>query len=147
MAKYQTTAFTNRSPVPQPSSAAVTTVVVDVAFPSTAFVANDLVELVEIPAGVQLVDYAFVFPDIDSNVSPALAFSFGSENSTFDDLGTVYEASLTAGQSAAVVRMGTSAAAQASKTAARRLALKITTAAGTYAGAGKTGQVLLSLRG
>lgn len=147
MAKIQTAAFTNRKPVPQPDSAAITVVAIDVAFPSTALVADDLIELVELPPGVSLVDYAFVFPDIDSNVSAALAFSFGSENAAGDDLGTVYESGLTAGQSAAVVRMGTSAAAQAVATAARRLALKITTAAGTYAGSGKTGQVLLYLRG
>lgn len=146
MAKYQTKALTGVKSVPQPWSGFVGVVAIDVDFPTTALAASDLIELVELPPGVQVVDYTFVFPDIDTG-TPAFAFSIGTENTTFDDLGTVWEAGLTAGQSAAIVRAGTSAAAQQATTAARRVALKVTTIAATYAGAGKTGQVLLQLRG
>lgn len=146
MAKYQTDAFTNKKPVPQPTDASIKWVAIDVAFPAAAPAANDLIELVELPPGVALIDYAFVFPDIDTGVA-AFAFSFGHENAGGTDLGTVYESGLTAGQSDAIVRAGKSAAAQEATTASRKLAIKVTTAAATYAGSGKTGQVLLALRG
>lgn len=147
MPKYFTDAATNKKPVPQPFDASVLQVAIDVAFPSVNYVANELHQLIEIPAGVQVVDYDIIFPDIDSNGVPTLVSSIGTENAGGTDLGTVWDAGLTAGQTGAVVRNPTSACAQQVTTATRKVSLKFTAAAATYAGAGKVGQVVLHLRG
>lgn len=147
MAKYQTKAFTGTKPVPQPDDAWLKPVVIEVEFPSVAYVANDLHELVTIPAGVKVLDWAVIFPDIDS-AGPSFAFSLGVENAGGTDLGAeVWATGLTAGQSTSIVRNTTSVAAQGDSTVDRKLALKVTTAAATYAGSGKTGHVILWLQG
>lgn len=148
MAKIQTKAFTNVKPIALPASATPGFVTIDVDFPTTALAANDLIELAEIPAGYQVLDYAVVFPDIDSGGAPALAFSLGVESEEGTDLGAeVWGTGITAGQSTAIVRAATSAAAQGNASVTRKVALKVTTAAAAYAGAGKKGQVLLLLQG
>ncbi len=148
MAKIQTKAFTNVKPIALPDDASPDFVTIDVDFPTAALAANDLIELAEIPAGYQVLDYAVVLPDIDSGGAPALAFSLGVENAGGTDLGAeVWGTGITAGQTNAIVRATTSAAAQGDSSVARKVALKVTTAAATYAGAGKKGQVLLLLQG
>lgn len=147
MTKYYTDAATNKKPVPQPFDATVIQVAIDVAFPAINYVANELHQLVEIPPGVQVVDYDILFPDIDSNGTPTLVCSIGTENAGGTDLGTVWDAGLTAGQSGAVVRAATTGCSQQAATVARKVSLKFTAPAGTYAGAGKVGQVVLHLRG
>ena len=149
MAKYQTKAFKGQKPIILPRDASGMWVVVDVEFPAVAPVANDLIELCALPIGVKCLDYTLVFPDIDSNGAPAFAFSIGEENAGGTDLGAgtaVWATGLTAGQSTAIVRNATSLPAQQPTTADRNLAIKVTTAAATYAGAGKVGQVLLLLQ-
>jgi hypothetical protein len=148
MANLDTLVFTGKKAVPQPFDATISIVPVDVDFPTTAPASGDLFRLIKIPPGVQLVDYDLVFPQIDSNGSPALVVSIGEVNAGATDLGTVYEAGLTPGRTASgnVVRCGNAAAAQAAKTAERALALKVTTIAATWAGSTKTGQVLLHFR-
>lgn len=146
MAKFQTKCFLGKKPITLPEDAAGRWAIVDVEFPSTAPVGNDLIELFELPIGVKAVDWALVFPDIDSNGAPAFAASLGVENAGGTDLGSeVWGTGLTAGQSTSIVRNTTSVSAQGDTTAVRKLALKVTTAAATYAGAGKVGQVLLLL--
>lgn len=148
MAKFQTKAFLGKKPIILPRDAAAMWVPVDVEFPSTAPVANDLIELCELPIGVKCLDYVIVFPDIDTNGAPAFAFSIGEENAGGTDLGAgtaVWATGLTAGQSTAVVRNTTSVPAQQPTTDTRKIAIKVTTAAATYAGATKVGQVLLLL--
>ena len=147
MPSIDTKFFTRVRNFAQPDCSEVETQPLDIDFPATAFVANDMIRLVEVPAGVTVQDYAFVFPDIDSGAG--FTFSFGVMNAANTDLATVYATGLTAGQSNAIVRAANSDAAQdaASNAIVRRLGIKVTTAAATYAGAGKTGTVLLSLRG
>jgi hypothetical protein len=146
VAKYQTKAFLGKRPMILPRDAAGMWVPVDVEFPSVAPVANDLIEICELPIGVKCLDWAEVFPDIDSNGAPALAHSLGIENAGGTDLGSeVWATGLTAGQSTALVRNTTSVPAQGDSTVNRKLAMKVTTAAATYAGAGKVGQILLLL--
>lgn len=147
MTKYYTDAATNKKPVPQPFDASVLQVAIDVAFPAINYVANELHQLIEIPVGVQVVDYSIHFPDIDSNGVPTLVSSIGTENAGGTDLDVVWDAAMTAGQSAAVVRAATANCAQQVTTATRKVSLKFTAIAATYAGAGKTGQVVLHLRG
>lgn len=147
MTKYYTDAATNKKPVPQPFDASVLQVAIDVAFPAINYVANELHQLIEIPVGVQVVDYSIHFPDIDSNGAPTLVSSIGTENAGGTDLDVVWDAAMAAGQSAAVVRAATANCAQQVTTATRKVSLKFTAIAATYAGAGKVGQVILHLRG
>lgn len=148
MPTIETKAFTRVRNFSQPDCSEVETQPIDIEFPAVTFAVNDMIRLVELPAGVMLQDYAFVFPDIDSG-GPTFAFSFGVMNAAGTDLATVYAAGLTAGQSNAIVRAPNSdCATDAVNTAlVRRLGIKVTTAATTYSGSGKVGQVLVSLRG
>ena len=112
-----------------------------------AFASADLLQLVDLPIGIKCLDWAISFPDIDTG-APALAWSLGVENAGGTDLGSeVWGTGLTAGQSTAIVRNTTSLAAQGDSTVQRRVSLKCTTIAATYAGATKVGQVLLLLQG
>lgn len=147
MAKYQSKQFTGQKPIVLPDDATAEWATIDIDFPSTALAANDLIELVDIPVGMKVLDWYIQFPDIDSGGS-ALAFSLGVENAGGTDLGTeVWGTGLAAGAAGAIVRNGLAACAQGDATVVRRLALKVTAAATTYAGSGKSGQVVLHLQG
>lgn len=148
MAVYQTKFITRVRNFAQPDDSDIDRNPVDVDFPAVALVAADIIQLVEVPAGVMLQDYEFHFPDIDTGAA-AFAFSFGVLNAAGTDLATTYQTGITAGQSNAIYRNLNSDCAQDTVNTAlvRKLGIKITTAAATYAGAGKTGQVILSLRG
>ncbi len=147
MAKYQTKQFLNTTPLYTPDDAEVCGSPITVEFPSTALVANDLIELCTIPAGVKVIDYKIFFPDIDSGGSPAFAFSIGVENAGGTDLGSeVWATGITAGQASAIYRPTTNAALEGDSTVDRKLALKVTTAAATYAGSGKVGRIVLELQ-
>ncbi|CAN7469642.1 hypothetical protein LJR175_003135 [Variovorax sp. LjRoot175] len=149
MPKFLSEVLTGKKSVPQPVDASVMQVAVTLVMPAAAPVANDLLELLDLPPGVDLVDFDIFAPQLDSNGAPTNAFSLGSENAGGTDLGVVYEAGLTFGRGAngSVSRASSAAQLAADKTVARRLALKVTTGFATYAGAGKTVTVVLHLRG
>lgn len=146
MAKYQSKQFTGQKPVTLPEDAGPRWTTIDIEFPTTAFASGDLLQLAELPIGIRCLDWSVVFPDIDTG-TPALAWSLGVENAGGTDLDTeVWATGLTAGQSTTIARNTTSLAAQGAITAVRRISLKCTTIAATYAGATKVGQVLLLLQ-
>lgn len=147
MALIQSDVATGKKAVPQPFDATVMLVPIDVNIVA-ALAANDIIELVDLPPGVQLLDYDIVAPQLDSNGTPTLAFSLGVVNAGKTDLDTAYETGLTFGRTAggSISRAGSAAAAQASRTAARKLGLKVTTAAATAASAGKSFTAILHLR-
>lgn len=147
MPNFQTKAFLGQRPIVLPQSAAGEWSIIDVEFKATNYAVSDLIELCELPIGVKVLDWTINFPDIDSNGSPTWATSIGVENAGGTDLGTeVWGTGLTAGQSTAIVRNTTSLSAQGDITANRKIALKVTATAATYAGLNKTGQVLLLLQ-
>ncbi|MDR0215548.1 MAG: hypothetical protein LBJ15_16320 [Comamonas sp.] len=148
MPKYQSDVATGKKAVPQPFDATVITVPVDLSFPTVALVANDLLELLEVPPSVQVVGVEIIAPQLDSNAAPTLAFSLGALNAAGTDLATVYEAGLKPGAGAAgsVALANGAALAFANRSAARKLALKVTTAAATSATAGKQLLALVRLR-
>lgn len=139
MAKILSEAAAGRKNVPQPNSACVTAVPVEVNFVAAAIGVGDIVSLVELPPGVQLVDYTVIAPALGGTP----AFSIGEENAGGTDLAVVYEAALAATDD--VIRCSAPNAAAASVTNARRIALKATAAA--TAANGKTLLVILHLRG
>ncbi len=148
MAKYLSDVASGKKSVPQPYDATVATIPIDITLPAVPLAAGDLITLVDIPPGVQLTDYYLFAPQLDSNAAPALDFSIGVENAAGTDLSTVYETGLTFGRTASgsIARTGNAAAAMADRTAVRRIALKVTTAAATSATAGKQVLALLRLR-
>lgn len=149
MAKILSEVLTGKRHLPQPMDATVWQLPVTVVMPAVAPVANDLIQLIDLPAGVSLVDFDVIAPQLDSNGTPTAAYSLGSENAGGTDLGVVYEAGLTAGRTAngSVSRATTAAQFAADATVARRITLKVTTGYATYAGSGKTLLVILHLRG
>lgn len=158
MAKTTTKCFTNAKPLVLPTEAYPEWTAVDVEFSSSAYAANDLIQLCTLPTGYKCLDWALVFPDIDTGVA-AIAWSLGVSNATLavpvsTDIGTeVWGSALTAGQTNAVVRNASSVSAQGQVNATatlsgdREIVLKCTTAAATYAGSGKVGQLLMLLQG
>lgn len=148
MPKYQTDVFMGRKSVPQPDSTFIQKVPVEVLFPAAALLANDLIELCKLAPGVQVVDFDVIAPQLDSNGTPTLSFSLGSENAAGTDLGVVYEAGLIPGRGAtgSIVRATTGAALAADASADRAIALKVTAAAATSATAGKKALVVLHLK-
>lgn len=147
MAKSQTKQFLGTLPLVTPEHAAVCVSPITVEYPA-AMALSDLIELAVIPAGVKVVDWAWVTDDLDSGGSPAAVFSLGVENAGGTDLGSeVWAAGLTTAQSGGVARAATAAAFLGDSNVDRRLALKCTTAPATYSGSGKKGTVLLSLQG
>ena len=148
MAKFLSEVLTGKKSVPQPYDALITKVPVTVVLPA-ALAVNDLLSLLEVPPTVELVDFDVIAPQLDSNGAPTNTFSIGVENAGGTDLATVYEAGLTAGRGAtgSISRCSTAAPASADNSVARKIALKVTGAFATYAGAGKTVLVLLHLRG
>jgi hypothetical protein len=147
MALIQSDVATGKKAVPQPFDAAVSMVPVDVTL-TVAAVANDIIELVGLPPGVQLVDFDIVAPQLDSNGTPTLAFSIGALNTAKTDLAAAYETGLIFGRTAggSISRCTTATAAQADRSAARVLGLKVTTGAATAAMVGKTFTAILHLR-
>jgi len=144
MATFKTKSYTNLNPLYTPDNAEVCGSPIRVDFPS-ALAANDLILLATIPAGTTLVDYKGFIPDIDSNGTPAFAFSIGVANAGLTDLSTVLQAGLTTGQASGAFRATNADHLALDSTVDRVLALKVTTAAATYTGNGKVGRVIVEL--
>lgn len=146
MAVVQTNIYTGRKSIPQPYDATVIEVAIDVDFGAIAPANGDLILLAKIPPNVQIVDYSLVFPQVESGATMNVAI--GEANLALTDLGVTYDAALTPGRTATgnVVRPVSAAAANADRTGARVLAMKITGAFATYSGSGKVGTVFVKLR-
>lgn len=149
MAIYQTKYITRVRNFAQPDDSDIDLSPVDIDFPTAALLVNDIIQLVEIPAGVTLQNYNFHFPKIDSSGAPTLAFSFGVLNALGTDLATVYATGIIAGQTNAVVNNTNTDCAQdfANNVLSRKIGLKVTAACATYGGAGKVGQFIVQQRG
>jgi hypothetical protein len=148
MPNYPTDVFTGAKNIADPRSSTVDHQPVDVLFPSTALLANDLIPLAPLPVRCVLQDWDINFPAVDT--ATGITFAIGVMNAGQTDLAVVYGTGLTCGQIAgAIVRATTSASAQdvANIGTVRQLALKVLTPATSYTGSGKRGQVLLGLRG
>lgn len=143
MPSVNTKQYDGIKPLVTPEHGCITFAGVDIDFPSTNFTANDLIRLAPLPQGVRLVDYAFVVPDIDDGT--AFAWSFGELNTAGTDLATVYVSGVTTGQAAGVYRAANAAHLLSNASTDRRLAIKVTTAPGTYTGNGKRAKAILAL--
>lgn len=150
MAKFQTKTFLGKRPLVLPDDAAADWSVIDIEHGATALASGDLIECCEIPPGYEVLDWFIVPQDIDTGGSPALAFSIGIENSTFDDLASsngTWQTGLTGFQTGTVIRATSANPVLNDRTTLRKVALKCTTIAATYAGSGKTSKLMLLLSG
>lgn len=140
-------AYTGKFPVRvQPTDAGVYECLVPITFAATTYAGNDLIGLVRVPVGVRVVDWYIITDDMDTGGSPAIVFSIGTLDSISapTDLGVTWKSGITIGQTGGVQRMDTTGAPLQAITAERAVALKVTTAAATYA-ASKTGILVLRL--
>lgn len=147
MAKFTTKIFAKTKNVAQPDDSDCDYVPIDIDFPAANFGVGDIIELITIPAGVKIVDWFAIFPDIDTNGSPTFAWSFGVLNAASTDLGTIYSSGHVAGQSSAIVRNAVADAYLADSSVERRIGIKVTAAAATYAAPTAAGTVFMALRG
>ena len=143
MALTKTKAFTNAKPIPLPNDANPKWIAVDVEYSSAAYAVNDIIAACTLPIGHKVLDWLFLPADADSNASPVLAFSLGVALATLADLSAEVWGTGVLSGTTAITRNGTNIAAQGDTTTERVVALKCTTAAATYAGSGKTGQLML----
>lgn len=115
-------------------------------FPAANVAVNDILALVKVPAGVEIVDWSVLCEDADSNGVPTIAFTLGSLNAGLTDIATTYKAGITVAQSGGVQRNDSAACFTESSAAERSVGIKWTAAAATYV-AGKKGLLILSTRG
>ncbi len=153
MASFSTAARLGTRPIVLPDSANVEYVSVDINWSDAGagIAVSDVVQLADIPAGFDIVDWRFISDDIDSNGTPTVAFTLGSLNAARTAIATAYTAAggITAPQTAGVnVPSGTTAPAcfLESRASARTIGLVATAATATAALTGKRGSLILGLR-
>lgn len=139
MAKILSEVAAGRVNVPQPDDGDICYVPITVNF-TAELAASDLIVLAELPPGVKLLDYA-ILPGGFGGTSPTVAI--GSLNAGGTDLDVTYESSIAFDATGA--RCTKQNAANASVTAARKIALKASAASTTATG--KKLLVILGLAG
>lgn len=147
MAKFTSKVFSGVKNIAQPDDSDVDYQPVGIEFPSVNFVAGDIIELVKIPAGVQFADWYAAFPRIDTNGVPTFAFSIGVLNAGSTDLATVYSSGHVAGRATTIERNASTLPYFDDSTVERRVGLKITAVAATYAPPTAHGVIFVALRG
>jgi hypothetical protein len=147
VATTKSDAYTGKFPVNnQPRGAEPYPMAVPFDFPAANVVVNDILALCKVPEGVQIIDWSIQTGDPDSHETPTLEFTLGSLNAALDDITTAYASTVNVAETGGLLRATTSAATLESTAAERSIGLKWTTAAATYV-AGKTGLLVLWLRG
>lgn len=153
MASFRTLAQQGIRPMVLPELASVETVSVDInwADAGAGIAISDVVQICDVPAGFEIVDWKFISEDIDSNGTPTVAFTFGTLNAGKTAIATAYTAAgainspQTGGQNAPAGATA-SACYTDGRTAARSLGLVATAATATAALTGKRASLLLFLR-
>lgn len=157
MSSFRTLAHQGIRPVVMPDAGVVESITVDVNWPDAGagIAISDVVQLLDIPAAIEVVDWKFVTDDIDSNASPTVAFTLGVLNAGKTAIGGgatdawtaagAINAGQTGGQN---VPAGATAANcfLAGRGTQRTLGLVATAAAATAALAGKRATILLFVR-
>ena len=153
MASFRTLAQQGVRPLVLPDDAELCSVCADISWPDAGagIAISDVVQIADIPAGVELVDWTFVSDDIDSHGTPTVAFTLGSLNAGKTAISTAYTAAggITAGQAGGQnVPSGATAAAcfTEGRSAARTIGLVATAATATAALAGKRATLVMKLR-
>lgn len=90
----------------------------------SSFTTADVLEMLEIPPGMQVVDWTVDTDDLDSNGAPAAVFKLGVLNAGKTDLDTgnaIWKTGLTTAQASGVARMDTVTAIRAGASTSRRI--------------------------
>lgn len=153
MASFKTLTAQGIRPMALPECAALKSVTADInwADAGAGIAISDVIQIADIPAGFELVDWTFISEDIDSNGTPTVAFTLGSLNAGKTAIATAYTAAggITAGQAGGQnLPSGATAAAcfTEGRSAARTIGLVATAATATAALTGKRGCLVLKLR-
>jgi len=153
MASFRTLTAQGVRPLALPETAQVSTVTADINWPDAGagIAVSDVVQIAEIPAGVELIDWTFITEDIDSNGAPTVAFTLGSLNAGKTAIATAYTAAggISAGQAGGQnVPSGATAVAcfTEGRAAARTIGLVATAVTATAALTAKRGCLVMKLR-
>jgi hypothetical protein len=153
MSSFRTLTAQGIRPLALPDNAQVASVTADINWTDAGagIAISDVVQIADIPAGFELIDWTFITEDIDSNGTPTVAFTLGSLNAGKTAISTAYTAAggITAGQAGGQnAPSGATAAAcfTEGRSAARSIGLVATAATATAALAGKRACVVLKLR-
>jgi hypothetical protein len=153
MASFSTAARLGTRPMALAETAGVQYVSVDInwADAGAGIGVGNVVQLCEVPAGFDIVDWRVISEDIDSNASPTVAFTLGSLDAARTALTTAYCAAgaINAGATGGMnVPAGATAVAcfSESRASARVIGLIATAATATAALTGKRGSLILGLR-
>lgn len=157
MSSFSTAAKLGTRPLVVPDCATVSHVTVDINWEDAGagIAATNVVQIADIPADVEIVDWKIATNDIDSNGTPTVAFTLGYLNAGKTDIGAgTYDAftaagGVTAAQTGGVAAPSGATAANcvlAGRGAVRTLGLVATGATATAALTGKKAVVTLALR-
>ena len=82
MASFRALCQQGIRPIVVPDVAAVETIAVDINWPDAGagIAVNDVIQLIDLPANLEVVDWKFMSDDIDSNATPTVAFTLGVLN-------------------------------------------------------------------
>lgn len=157
MTGFSTAAKLGTRPIVVPDEATVEWITVDInwADAGAGIAASDVIQIADIPANVEIVDWKIATDDIDSNGAPTVAFTLGYLNAgktamgagTYDTFTAV--GGITAAQTGGVATPSGATAANcilAGRGTVRTLGLLATGATATAALTGKKAVVLLGLR-
>lgn len=143
--------------LPLPETGVIETVAVDInwADAGATIAVNDVVQLVDIPPNVEVLDWKFITEDIDSNGTPTVAFSLGVLNAGRTAIGgganDTWATGITAGQTGGAA-LPNPASAQAinpllgGRTTTRAIGLVATAATATAQLAGRRATLILFIR-
>ena len=153
MSGFKTLTQQGVRPLALPDNAQVAQVTADInwADAGAGIAISDVIQIADIPAGFELIDWTFITDDIDTNGAPTVAFTLGSLNAGKTAIATAYTAAggITAGQTGGQnVPSGATAAACFSegRAAARSIGLVATAATATAALTGKRATLVMKLR-
>lgn len=157
MASFRTLAQQGVRPMVLPEDGSVECVSVDVNWPDAGagIAISDVVQLADIPVGIEVVDWKFISDDIDSNGTPTVAFTLGVLNAGKTAIGAggtdawTAAGGITAGQTAGSNVPSGATAANAflgGRAALRTIGLVATAATATAALAAKRATLLMWVR-
>lgn len=157
MSSFRTGAVLGTKPLVLPESGVIETVAVDINWPDAGagVAAADVIQIAEIPAGVEVMDWRFVTDDIDASATPTVAFTLGVLNAAKTAIGAGATDAWTAAGGVNAAQTGgqnlPSGATAANcflggRASVRTVGLVATGATATAALAGKRASLLLFLR-
>jgi hypothetical protein len=147
MPSFRTTTARGLTPIVLPESGAVweTAIQIDWNDAGALLNINEIVNLCELPAGVQLLDFVLITDDIDTGATPTAAATLGLLNAAGTAVSTAFRTGITVFQTGGVFRSDVSVPSLDTPNVTRRLGLQFT---GATAGSlvNRRGWLIMDLR-